>query len=106
MSMKFHSFDAYLKKRLTPEEIAEIKEEARMAYESFLALQEDVSKAVIDHMAKNEMRFNDFVKQSGKSATQVSKIIQGEANLTLATVAQLYASMGQRVHIVPDQNSH
>ena len=30
----------------------------------------------------------------------ISRIIKGEANLTLATVAQLYAIMGRRAHIV------
>ena len=63
-------------------------------------LQHDISKAVIDYMAKNNVGFNDLVRKLGKSPTQVSKIIKGEANLTLATIAQLYAFMGRRAHIV------
>lgn len=98
--MKKKSFEAYLAKRLNKEEIAGLEQAAKMEYESLKILQEDVSKAVIDYMAKNDIGFNDFVRKLGKSPTQVSKIIKGEANLTLATIAQLYAIMGRRAHII------
>ena len=98
--MKTISFEKHLAKTLSKTEIVNIEKAAQMEYESLQALQQDVSKAVIDHMAKNDIGFNDFVRKLGKSATQVSKIIKGEANLTLATVAQLYAFMGRKVHIV------
>lgn len=63
-------------------------------------LQHDVSKAIIDYMASHNVGFNDLVRKLGKSPTQASKIIKGEANLTLATIAQLYAFMRKRTHIV------
>lgn len=98
--MKTKSLNAYLAKRLSKEEIAEIEKAAEIEHESLKMLQQDISKAVIDYMAKNNIGFNDFVRKLGKSPTQVSKIIKGEANLTLATIAQLYAIMGCRAHIV------
>ena len=98
--MKTKSFEAHLASRLNKQEIAEIEKAAKIEYESLQMLQHDVSKAVIDYMAKNNVGFNDLVRKLGKNPTQVSKIIKGEANLTLATIAQLYAFMGQRAHIV------
>ncbi|OHE77883.1 MAG: hypothetical protein A3F67_08170 [Verrucomicrobia bacterium RIFCSPHIGHO2_12_FULL_41_10] len=90
----------HLANRLSKQEIAEIDNAAKIEHESLQMLQHDISKAVIDYMAKNNVGFNDLVRKLGKSPTQVSKIIKGEANLTLATIAQLYAFMGRRAHIV------
>jgi len=44
-------------------------------------------------MAQNELNFNDFVRKLEQSQSQISKIIKKEANLSLATIAQLYALM-------------
>ncbi len=98
--MKTKSFEDHLASRLSKQEIAEIEKAAKIEHESLEMLQHDVSKAVINYMAKNNVGFNDLVRKLGKSPTQVSRIIKGEANLTLATIAQLYAFMGQRAHIV------
>jgi len=56
--------------------------------------------AIIKYMSEKNIGFNEMVRKLGKSPTQVSKIIKGEANLTLATIAQLFAIMGYKAHIV------
>lgn len=98
--MKVKSFDQYLKKRLDKKEIQALEKAAKLEYEALKMLQRDVSKAITQYMAERGMGFNEFVRKCGKSPAQVSKIIKGEANITLATVAQLYALMGRKVHIV------
>ncbi|MCK4607934.1 MAG: helix-turn-helix domain-containing protein [Gammaproteobacteria bacterium] len=98
--MKVKSFKKHLEDRLNKEDIAEIEEAAQIEFEVFKMLQDDISSSVIRYMADNNIGFNDLVRKMGKSPAQVSKIIKGEANLTLATIAQLYAIMGHRVHIV------
>lgn len=98
--MKTKIFEAHLTSRLSKQEIYDIEKAAKIEHESLQMLQNDVSKAVTDYMTQNKVGFNDLVRTLGKSPTQVSKIIKGEANLTLATVAQLYAFMGQRAHII------
>ena len=50
-------------------------------------------------MSEKEIGFNDLVRKLGKSPSQVSKIIKGEANITLATVAQLFAMMRRKPHL-------
>ncbi len=98
--MKVKSFNTYLEKRLDKKEIKEIKDAAKVEFEIFTALQEEVAKTLVDFMTKNSLGFNELVAKLGKSPTQVSKIIKGKANLTLATIAQLYAFMGRRPHII------
>lgn len=101
--MKKKSFERYLEKRLDKKEIAAIEEAAKIEYDSIIMLQQDVAKAVKDYMDREKIGFNDFVRRLGKSPAQVSKIIKGEANLTLASVAQIYAIMGFRAKIVIDK---
>ena len=98
--MKTKNFEALLSKRLDKKEIAEIEAAAQIEYEALKALQEDVSNALIHYMSTHNIGFNELVRKLGKSPSQVSKIIKGEANLTLATIAQLYALMGVRPHII------
>ena len=98
--MKVKSFKEHLEKRLNKKDIADIEAAAQIEFEAIKMLQNDISTSIIHYMADNNIGFNDLVKKMGKSPTQVSKIIKGEANLTLATIAQLYAIMGHRAHIV------
>jgi len=98
--MKVKSFKAHLEKRLDKKEIAEIEKAAEIESDTLRILQHDVSKAVIKYMSSKDVGFNELVRKLGKSPSQVSKIIKGEANLTLASIAQLYALMGRKAHIV------
>lgn len=99
MSQAKH-FKTYLETRLNQAKIQEIEEAAHIELEALKTLQNDVSKAVIYYMSEKDIGFNELVRKSGKSPSQLSKIIKGEANLTMATIAQLYAMMKCRPHIV------
>lgn len=101
--MKKRSFERYLEKRFDKKEIAAIEKAAKMEYDSLRMLQQDVAKAVASYMKKENIGFNNFVRRLGKSPVQVSKIIKGEANLRLASVAQIYAIMGCRAKLVIDK---
>lgn len=98
--MKTKSLREYLEKRLGKAEIAEIKKAAKTEHEALKMLQEDVSQAVIHFMAEKNIGFNDLVDMTGKSPAQISKIIKGEANLTLASIAQIYSVMGHKAHVI------
>lgn len=98
--MKTKSFKDYLEKRLDKKEIKEIEEQARMEYQTLRALQNDVSKAVAEYMTKEKIGFNELVRRLDISPTQVSKIQKGEANLTLASLAHIFALLKRRPHLV------
>ena len=103
--MKLKKFKTYLETRLTDEEISEVENEARIEFEALKALQQDVSNAISEYMLEKDHGFNDFVREMGKSPSQISKIIKGEANITLGTLAQIYAVMGMRPHITYERVS-
>jgi hypothetical protein len=98
--MKLKSFDKYLETRLTKEEIAEIKRQARLEKKVFETLQKDIAQAMDKYMKENNLGFNDMVKQLDASPTHIAKIQKGEANLTLASIAHLFALIGQEPHSV------
>lgn len=98
--MKSKSFKEYLKKRLNPEEIAEIEHQAKMEFESLKSLQTDVSSAVSNFMKEKKMGFNELGRKLDISPSQISKIQKGEANLTLSSLAHLAALFNKRPHII------
>ena len=100
INMQTKDFDDYLKSRLSKKKIKQIERDAKMEYETMLALRQDVSNAMNGHMSEHSLGINDVVAGLGKSPTLVSRIIKGEGNLTLSTIAQLYAFMGKKTHIV------
>lgn len=97
--MKVKSFKEHLDSRLNKEDIIEIELAAEIEYKASQALREDISKAVINYMAQNNIGFNDLVRKLGKSPAQISKIIKGEANLTITSIAQIFSIIGKMPHI-------
>src|SRR3989344_8116394 len=98
--MKVKSFKEHLKKRLNKSDIAEIEVAAKLEKEALKTLQAEVSKAVLIYMDEKNIGFNELVSKVGKSPAQVSKIIKGEAHITLATVAHLFAMMKRKQHLI------
>ncbi|MGE0009462.1 MAG: hypothetical protein AB7F19_02885 [Candidatus Babeliales bacterium] len=98
--MRTKSFNKYLEERLNKEEIAEIKTQAHLEVKILRALQDNISKALNDYMKKNNVGFNELVKLLNSSPAQVAKIQRGEANLTLSSVAHIFALMGQEPDIL------
>lgn len=98
--MKTKSFQRYLEKRLDKSEIAEIEKVAKLEMEFLKSLQEDVSKAVANYMAEEQIGFNELVRRLDISPTQASNIQSGRANLTLATIAHVFALLKMKPHLV------
>jgi transcriptional regulator with XRE-family HTH domain len=97
--MKTKSFQAYLEKRLNKKEITEIKEQAKLEKQALQNLQSDISNAIAEYMSQEKIGFNELVKRLGASPTQVSKIQKGEANLTIASLAHIFALIKKQPHI-------
>lgn len=98
--MKTKSFQDYVEKRLSKEEIKEIEHLAQLEFETLQTLQKDISTAVSVYMKKEDIGFNELVRRLDSSPTHVAKIQKGEANLTLASLARLFALLGQKPHLV------
>lgn len=98
--MKAKSFQKYLEKRLDKKEISEIEQQAKLEMEFLKSMQEDISKAVARYMTAEKIGFNELVRRLNISPTQASKIQSGGANLTLATIAHVFALLKMRPHLV------
>lgn len=97
--MKLKNFQEYLEKRLSPNEIADIERQAKREKLALQSLQKDVKRVVNCYMKKHNIGFNELVRRLDISPTQVAKIQKGEANLTLASLAHIFALLGQTPHL-------
>jgi len=100
--MKTKKFKDYLEKRLDKAEIVEIEKIAELEHIAYRTLQDDIVKAIQDYMKKEEIGFNELVRRLDISPTQVSKIQKGEANLTLASVAHIFALLKRHPRLIVD----
>lgn len=93
--MKTKSFQAYIEKRLTKEELAEIDRQAQIEVDMIRSIQRMLSETMAEFMKKNDIGFNELVRRLETSPSQVAKIQRGEANLTLSSFAHLLVLMGK-----------
>ena len=100
MTIRLKKIDDVFKKYLSDEEIAEADKEAEGELQALKLLQEDVSKFASQVMVKNELGFRAFAKEHDLSLSMASKIIKGEGNLTLDTIAHIAFCNGKKAHIV------
>ena len=98
----FESYDDIRRKLMTPEEIAAQDSEVHHEVEVLRAMQDCVTQAVTAYMAENHIGFNELTRRLKTSTRQSAKILKGEANLTLATIAELASIIGKRARIVFD----
>ena len=93
--MKTKNFKSYLEKRLNQEEIAEIELQAKLEIKILNSIQQVISHAMEEYMEKNKIGFNELVRRLDSSPAHVAKIKRGEANLTLSSLAHLFAALGK-----------
>ncbi len=93
--MKTKSFQKYLEQRLNKDEIAEIEEQAKLEVKILTSIQQLISSAMEEYMEKNNIGFNELVRRLDSSPAHVAKIRRGEANLTLSSLAHLFAALGK-----------
>lgn len=94
------SYRALMEERLTKEEIKMIEEQAASEFKALKSLQDDIAKKVANIMKQKGIGFNDLVERLDASPAHISKIQKGQANLTLASIARLFAALGEEPHLV------
>lgn len=94
------SFQKLMATRLSKEEISEIEEQAKMEVRVLKSLQSDITNAMNNYMKEKNIGFNELVKRLDVSPAHIAKIKNGSANLTIASIARLFALLGQEPHLV------
>lgn len=98
--MKLKNFQDLVEETFSKKEIAEIKRQAKFELQALRSLQLGLKKAMDDYMKKNNVGFNELTRRLNSNPRQVTKIQQGKANLTLASIAHIAALLGQEPTIV------
>ncbi|HEY9069970.1 MAG TPA: hypothetical protein VIV61_06910 [Candidatus Ozemobacteraceae bacterium] len=88
------------KRYFAKEELENIDEEVQAEIEQIRRLQDCVSREAANYMAKEGIGFNEFMRRLAASPRKVTKILKGDCNLTMASIAQLAALLGKRVKLV------
>ncbi len=57
-------------------------------------------KSNTEYVAQENIGFNELVRRLGTSPAQVAKIQKGEANLTMSSLAHIFALLKKRPHTV------
>jgi hypothetical protein len=97
---KTKSFQKLMEKRLTKAEIAEIERQAKLEAAILRSFKNDILNAVNAYMKEQDIGFNELVKRLDVSPAHIAKIKKGDANLTIASIARLFALLGQEPHLV------
>ena len=97
---KFKKYTDLREEVFSKEEQNELDAEIKLEISALNALQEDISKAIVAYMAKEQIGFNEFTRRLGSSSRQTSRVIKGEANLTLATLSEISSVIGKKPRII------
>lgn len=89
------SWDSLIKTRLSKKEIAEIEREAALEAQILRSIKKLITNTVNDYMKRQGIGFNELVRRLEISPSHAIKIKRGQANLTLASLAHILASMGK-----------
>jgi DNA-binding Xre family transcriptional regulator len=81
----------------------EIKRCAKLERDILLSLKRGVSKAINDYIKTKKIGFNELVRRLGSSPAHVTKIKKGDANLTLASLAHIFALLEQKPQLIIDK---
>lgn len=103
--MKTKNFQNYLETRLNKREISKLEKQAILEKKALQNLQSDISKIVTKYMNEEKVGFNELVRRLGSSPSQVTKIRKGEANLTIASLAHIFALLNRKPHIITKTNA-
>jgi hypothetical protein len=97
---RFDDYDDLRKARLNSNEIKKIDREASDELEALKAMQESLTREIAAYMAKEAIGIVELTKRLATSSRQTSRIMKGEANVTLATLAEVAILIGKMPRIV------
>lgn len=91
----FDDYEDIRHELLTPEQIQKNEKEAALEIAALCSMQESLSREIAAYMSAHGLGFVEFTKRLGTSTRQTSRILKGEANVTLATLAEVAVHIGK-----------
>ena len=96
----FEDYSDIRKEIFTKEEIDQLNASAEAEIQAIKSLQESISAAVADYMAREKIGFNELTRRLDVSTRITSKLVKGNSNLSMGTIAHLSALIGRKPKIV------
>lgn len=91
---RFDSLDEVEKEVFSKDQIKDIHRRASRRSRIRRTMSESISKTVAAYMAKEKIGFNELTRRLDMSPATASKILRGDANLTLETIAIIAQVIG------------
>ena len=98
--MRTVSFEKLLQTNFSPAESKGIEDAAQLEFEILKSFQNDVSENLKNFMEEERLSISEVARRLGTSPAQIHKIQLKNANLTLASVAHLYALMRKKPQLI------
>jgi transcriptional regulator with XRE-family HTH domain len=97
---KFDDFEEIRRNRLTSKEMKLQDAEVALEVAALQSMQECISTELARYMAEEGIGINELTRRLNTSSRQTSRIMKGEANITLATLAEVAGVIGVKARIV------
>lgn len=94
--MQAKNFATSLKERLDEREIRALKKQSNLEVQYTQFLQNTIAEEVKSYMEKQDIGFNNMVKKLDISTAKLAKILKGESNLTLTSIAHICALLEKK----------
>jgi Cro/C1-type HTH DNA-binding domain len=96
----FEDYEDIRKEIFTPEEIKNLDASAAEEVAAIKSLQDSISAAVAKYMAAEGIGFNELTRRLDISSRITSKLVKGNSNLSMGTIAHLSTLLGKKPRIV------
>ncbi len=96
----FEDYSDIRKEMFSKNEIDQLDAAAEAEIQATKSLQESVSAAVAEYMAREKIGFNELTRRLEVSTRITSKLVKGNSNLSMGTIAHLSALIGKKPRIV------
>jgi len=97
---RFDNYDDIRKSRLSTADLKKQDKLIKAEAKALKVLQKTISHAVATYMAEEQIGINELTRRLETSSRQTSRIMKGEANITLATLAHLASLMKKTPKII------
>ena len=97
---QFDDYEQIRRSRLTAKEIKAQDAEIAREVAALKSMQESISAELARYMADEGIGINELTRRLNTSSRQTSRIMKGEANITLATLAEVAAILGANANII------
>ena len=95
----FQTWDELSKEIFSPSKLKDMEKRASERSKIRNDLSNKISTIVVQYMAENKIGFNELVRRLDMSTATVSKIIKGNSNITLDTIAEISVLTGKNIHL-------